>query len=204
VPARGFYDIKEKLLPELHRAHARVGAYKVEHPTPRVLDAPSYRAVNEWMVEHLLATRTVPEGYILSGTSLIHRDATVAADATFVGPVLIGPGARIGAGSVIVGPTSIGRDAVIGEGVLVSRSAIWRRCVLQDQSVADRCILADESVVPAGAQAFREVIMTPAAYEAPLRPSAAELPENAALERLRKVSRFVFGSAAWSRSPAAQ
>jgi NDP-sugar pyrophosphorylase family protein len=204
VPPRGFYDIKEKLIPELHRTNARVATFRVDHPCPRVLDASSYRAVNEWMVEQLLAIQTAPEGYTISGTCLIHRDATVAADAAFVGPILIGPGAQIGSGSVIVGPTSIGRDAVIGEGVLVSRSAIWRRCVLNDQAVADRCILADDSIVPAGTQAFREVIMTPAAYETPLYQSAIDLRENAALERLRKVSRLVFGSAAWSRSPAAQ
>jgi NDP-sugar pyrophosphorylase family protein len=204
VPPRGFYDIKEKLIPELHRINARVAVYKVEQPSPRVLDAPSYRAVNEWMVEHLLATHTVPEGYVPTGTALVHRDATVAADAIFVGPVLVGPGARIGSGSVIVGPTSVGRDAVIGDDVLVSRSAIWRRCVLHDRAVADRCILADDSIVPARTQAYREVIMTPSASETPTAQSAVDVRDTAVFERLRKVSRVVFGGASWSRSPAPQ
>ncbi len=205
VPQHGFFDIKENLIPLLHRTGARVSAYSVEHPSPRVLDAASYRAVNEWMVEHLVATRTVPEGYVLSGTTLAHREAVIARDATFVGPVLVGPGARIASRAVIVGPTSIGRDASIGPDVLLSRSAVWRRCVLNEQAVADRCILADDTVVSAGARAFREVIMTPAAPVLDsLRVESRELRDSGSLELLRRMSRAVLGNAVWSRYPAAQ
>jgi NDP-sugar pyrophosphorylase family protein len=204
IPERGFYDIKETLIPQLYRDKERVCAYTVDHPSPRVLDASSYRAVNEWMIEHLIATRTVPEGYILSGTCLIHRDAIVARDATFVGPVLVGPGARIESGAVIAGPTSIGRDAHIGAGVLLSRSAVWRRCVLHEQVVADRCILADDTVVTPGTQAFREIRMTPARRATEVaRVTPRHVRENP-LDRWRRVRRGVLGSAAWSRSPAAQ
>jgi NDP-sugar pyrophosphorylase family protein len=205
VPQQGFFDIKENLIPLLHRTGGRVSAYSVEHPSPRVLDAASYRAVNEWMVEQLVATRTVPEGYVLSGTTLAHREAVIARDATFVGPVLVGPGARIASRAVIVGPTSIGRDASIGPDVLLSRSAVWRRCVLHEQAVADRCIVADDTIVGAGAQSFREVIMTPAAPVLdPLRVESRDLRDSNSLEFLRRMSRAVLGNAVWSRYPAAQ
>ena len=204
VPERGFCDIKENLIPQLHRAKESVGAYAVNHPSPRVLDASSYRAVNEWMVDHLIATRTVPDGYVLSGTTLIHREASVACDVTFVGPVLVGPGAQIGSGAVIVGPTSIGRDVVIGRDVLVSRSAIWRRSVLHDQVVADRCILADASVVGPSTQAFGEV-MTMSQGELDLVREAASLTREAAsFDFIRRMGRAVFPNAAWTRYPAAQ
>jgi NDP-sugar pyrophosphorylase family protein len=206
VPARGFSDIKENLIPQLHRAGERVCAYTAEQPSPRVLDASSYRAVNEWMVEHLVATRAVPDGYVWSGGCLVHRDAVIARSAVFVGPVLVGPGASIGPGTVIVGPTSIGRDAVVGAHVLLSRSAVWRRSVVQDGAVADRCILADDSIVLAGTRVFQEVRATrgvqgPAAARASVVPKARE---RSSLELLRKMSRAVLGHAAWSRYPAAQ
>jgi mannose-1-phosphate guanylyltransferase len=205
VPARGFYDIKENLIPQLYRDNERVCAYTAEHPSPRVLDASSYRAVNEWMVEHLVATRQVPDGYVLSGNCLVHREAVVARDATLVGPVLVGPGVRIASGAVIVGPTSIGREVVVGPGALVSRSAVWRRSVLHEQVVADRCILADDTVVAAGTQAFREVMVTAPRRAAEMaREASREIRDNASLELLRKVSRAVLGHTAWSRSPAAQ
>ena len=204
VPERGFCDIKETLIPQLHRANERVRSYTVEQPTPRVLNAASYRAVNEWMIEHLVATRAVPNGYILSGSALIHREAIVARDVTFVGPVIVGPGAEIRSGAVIVGPSSIGRDAVVGKGVLVSRSAVWRRCVLHDESVADRCVLADGTVVAPALRMFRSVVPAPG-RDAVRAPEYAGAPvQNAPVEILRRVRSLVFGTPAMSRFPAAQ
>jgi mannose-1-phosphate guanylyltransferase len=205
VPERGFYDIKETLIPQLHRAGERVLAYSADSPCPRALDAASYRAVNEWMVEHLVASRKVPEGYVLSGGCLVHRDAVVSRDATLVGPVMVGPGARIEAGAVVVGPSTIGRNAVIGRGVMVSRSAVWRRSVLHDQSVADRCILADDTIIASRTQSFRRIVVAPTRRPAEnVRPSARPVPEAGPFELLRRMSRAVFGDDVLSRYPAAQ
>jgi len=204
VPERGFCDIKENLIPQLHRASEPVGVFAVAHPSPRVLDASSYRAVNEWMVDHLISTRTVPEGYVLSGSTLIHREAIVARDATFVGPVLVGPGAQVCSGAVIVGPTSIGRDAIIGRDVLVSRSAIWRRSVLNDQVVADRCILADGSVINQATRVFGEVMMMSRGELEIVREPASVARETTPFELLRRMGRALFPNAAPTRFPAAQ
>jgi NDP-sugar pyrophosphorylase family protein len=205
VPERGFYDVKETLIPQLHRAGERVLAYSADSPCPRALDAASYRAVNEWMVEHLVASRKVPEGYVLAGGCLVHRDAVVSRDATLVGPVMIGPGARIEAGAVVVGPSSIGRNAVIGRGVLVSRSAVWRRSVLHEQSVADRCILADDTVIDSRTQSFRRIVVAPTRRPAEtVRPNTRPVPEARPFELLRRMSRAVFGGDVLSRYPAAQ
>jgi NDP-sugar pyrophosphorylase family protein len=204
VPERGFCDIKENLIPQLHRAKESVGVYAVTSPSPRVLDAPSYRAVNEWMVDHLITTRTVPDGYVLSGSTLIHREASVACDATFVGPVLVGPGAQIASGAVSVGPTSIGRDVVVGRDVLVSRSAIWRRSVLHDHVVADRCILADASVVASATRVFGQVMTSSHGELDTVRESASLARETASFEFIRRMGRAVFPNAAWTRYPAAQ
>ena len=85
VPGRGFYDIKEHLIPELYRSGERVIAYAAGGVSPRVLDASSYLAVNEWMVERLVTTGALPEGYVRSGSCLFHSDAVIANDAVFVG-----------------------------------------------------------------------------------------------------------------------
>jgi NDP-sugar pyrophosphorylase family protein len=204
VPERGFCDIKENLIPQLHRTQQAVTTFTVDHQSPRVLDASSYRAVNEWMIDHLITTRTVPEGYVLSGSCLFHREAVIARDATFVGPVLVGPGAQIASGAVLVGPTSVGRDAVVGPEVLVSRSAIWRRSVLQEQVVADRCILADGSIVAPRTRVFGEVMTMSRGELEMVRESRRPVRENASAYLFRRMSRAVFGNLAWSRYPAAQ
>ena len=200
VPATGFYDIKENLIPQLHKAGEQVAAYSTSAASPRVLDSSSYLAVNEWMVEHLIMNGVHPEGYFRSGSALIHSDAVVADDAVFVGPVLVGPGARIQSEAVLVGPTSIGREATIGRGVLVSRSAVWRRCALNNRAIVDRCLLADDTVIAAGQEAFRAVMWANVLGE----PESVTTPrETPSLELLRKMGRTVFGTA-WSRSTAAQ
>jgi NDP-sugar pyrophosphorylase family protein len=205
VPERGFYDIKENLIPQLHRAGQRVSAFRADGPCPRVLDASSYRAVNEWMIEHLVTTRNVPEGYVLSNGCLFHRDAIIARDATFVGPVLVGPGACISSGAVIVGPTSIGCDVTVGSDALVSRSAVWRRCVINQQAVADRCIVADDTVLAGGTQAFGEVKVTQARPANTVdREASRVFGDTSPADLFRRMSRAVLDSAVWSRSPAAQ
>jgi NDP-sugar pyrophosphorylase family protein len=205
VPVSGFYDIKENLIPHLHRKNERVCAFAADGPPPRVLDESSYRAVNEWMVEHLVAQRSVPEGYILAGSSLIHRDAIVARDVTFVGPVLIAAGAEISPGAVLVGPTSIGCDASVGAGAVVSRTAVWRRCVLGENVVTDRCILADDTVIAPGTQVFREVLVTATrCFVQTAREGARPLREPLAVDLWRRMGRAVLSNASWSRFPASQ
>jgi NDP-sugar pyrophosphorylase family protein len=203
VPLTGFYDIKETLIPQLHRMGLPVRAYRIAQQGPRVLDASSYLALNEWIVEHLAHAEVPPADYVKRGTALIHRDADVAEGATLVGAVLVGPGASVMAGAVVVGPASIGRDATIEAGALVSRSAIWRRCHLEENAVADRCIMGDDTVLTAGTQAFRQVRTGRLRQHGNLVREDRARQEVFAGELLRRMGRTLFG-ATWSRYPAAQ
>src|SRR5262249_57978916 len=83
VPSRGFCDLKEKLLPQLYRSGHQVSPYPTSSATPRVLGVSTYLAVNDWVVEHLIASGEAPQDYIRSGSSLLHPDAVVADDAVF-------------------------------------------------------------------------------------------------------------------------
>jgi len=204
IPAKGFFDIKENLLPALYRSGQRVIVHETTHASPRVLDASSYLAVNEWMVEHLVNSGEAIEGYVRTPCGLVHREAAVADDAVLVGPLMIGPGARVMSGAVIVGPTSIGRDALIGPGVLVSRSAIWRRVSIGDRSVADRCILSDDAVVDPGTHAFRNVLVgNMRAEPETIAEGVAEPAQATSQEFMRRIGRL-WNSATWLRSPAPQ
>lgn len=199
VPAAGFCDIKENLIPTLHRSGIRVTPYAVASASPRVLDASTYLAVNEWIVEQLVAAPGAPDGYVKSNGCLFHRDAVISRGASIIGPVMVGPGAHISPGAVIVGPCSIGREATVEAGALVSRSAIWRRCVIHDDAVIDRCIVGDDAVVTKGTQAFWQIRTAPASREAGLaRPGQVQ--DAQTRELLKRMSRAFFGTA-WSRSP---
>lgn len=195
VPARGFCDIKEKLIPKLYGAGERIVAYEASAPVPRVLDASTYLAVNEWTIERLAGDDEIPDGYVRSGDALVHREAIVARDASLVGPVLVGPGARIQSGAVVVGPTSIGRDVIVSANALVSRSSLWRRSCIGEGAVVDRCIVADDAVLQPGTQTFRGIAAAAPSGDTPsdwvMQKTA---PRREPLERGRRLARLVFGA----------
>jgi NDP-sugar pyrophosphorylase family protein len=167
VPARGFCDIKEGLIPRLHRAGERTLAHPVREASPRVLDGPTYLALNEWMVERLAAA-PAPEGYAQRAGLLAHESATIAPDAVCVGPVLVGPGAEVMSGATLLGPASIGARSIVSAGALVSRTAVWSGCLVGEEAVADRSILADGSEIEPGARVFG-CVRTAAAVHKPAR-----------------------------------
>jgi len=156
IPGHGFYDIKESLIPRLYREGERTTAYPVLDWSPRVLDAPSYLELNAWMVERLCGG-TPPDGFVRVSGILAHESARIAADVACVGPVLVGAGARVRAGATLVGPTSIGGASVVAEGALVSRSAVWSRCLVGEGAATDGCILADGCMVAPGSRVFGAV-----------------------------------------------
>jgi mannose-1-phosphate guanylyltransferase/phosphomannomutase len=149
IPPRGFFDIKEHLIPKLYRAGARVLTYRIPHAVPRVLNAQTYLAVNATVTESLVSGKALPSGYFRRGEALIQAGAKVAPDATLVGPVIIGQGADIRSRAVVIGPTSIGCDVVINNGALVSRSAVWRRSAIHAGAAVDLCIIGDGAVIQA-------------------------------------------------------
>jgi NDP-sugar pyrophosphorylase family protein len=205
VPIRGFYDIKEKLIPQLYRAGLRVLPYR-STPIPRVMGLPTYLTVNDWVVEHLIANDQLPDGYLRWGAGLRHRDSVVADDVVCVGPVMVGPGTRIGSGAVIVGPTSIGCDVTVERNVVISRSAVWRRSSIGADAMVDRSLLADDTIVVASEQTFRTVrVSAPASRRQPNRPAVRAVDSTDVLpQNLRQRFARVLAGTNLSRSPAAQ
>jgi NDP-sugar pyrophosphorylase family protein len=154
VPATGFQDIKETLIPRLYREGERIVTHTAYGVCPRVINARTYLAVNHWMVERLARRAEAPRHHEVRGEALVHTSARVDDGARLVGPVLVGPDVTIRAGATVVGPATIGASSTIDEGALVSRSVAWSRCGVGAGAVVDRCLLADEAVVERNAAVF--------------------------------------------------
>jgi NDP-sugar pyrophosphorylase family protein len=151
VPAAGYQDIKESLIPRLYAAGELVVTSEAESQCPRVLDAKTYLAVS-----HRAIARSAPPPDLLGtptidGMPSIHPSARVSASALLIGPVLVGRGAEIHDDAVIVGPASIGAHSVVERGALISRSVIWDHCTIAATATVDRSVLASGAQVPAGA-----------------------------------------------------
>ena len=147
VPARGFQDLKEGLLPRLYRAGEPTAAYVAGDASPRALDASSYLALNDWVLERQAALPPAEDYIVRAGGAHAHVTARISPDAVFVGPVLLGPGAQVLGDATLVGPTSIGPDSVIAAGALVSRCAVWSSSSIGEDAVVDRCIVPDGAAV---------------------------------------------------------
>lgn len=158
VAAHGFVDLKEHLIPSLARAGERIATFDAEAPVPRVLNAETYLAANEFATRMLIARGELPDGYALLGEALIHRNATIAADVTIAGPVMVAEGVTVAAGAVLIGPTSVGRDVAVGAGAVVSRSAVWRRSRILSGATVDRSIVADDGLVGRDQRVYRAIV----------------------------------------------
>jgi NDP-sugar pyrophosphorylase family protein len=178
VAGAGFQDIKENLIPRLRRAGERVAAYLSGGFCPHVLDARTYLAVNEWMLQRLAGESDGDHG------PLVDADAFVDPAARLVGPVQLGPGVRVERGATIVGPTSIGPDSVVCRNALVSRSAVWSECVVGDGAVVHGCIVGDEAVVPSRTRLFNAVRAHEGRGPVAARPGS-RLPASTPLSSLR-------------------
>jgi len=198
VPGRGFYDIKEHLIPRLRRAGEKVRTFSTRSAIPRVMNAQTYLAVCDFVVDHLVAAQEVPDGYTRMGDSLVHCQAYVAGDATVVGPVLIGPGAHIMSSATVVGPSSLGRDVTVASGALVSRSVVWRRSIIGERAVADRCILSDDTILDTDERAFRTVM---AGSRASVPEAAAAAPRQTGMPVPAPAFRLSSGANRWLTSP---
>ena len=162
VPATGYQDIKESLIPDLYRRGERVVTHLV--PTslvPRVTDAASYLGVNMWVVERMVQEGTIPEGYVQVGEAWVDPSARVDPTARLVGPVLVGARSAIEAGALIVGPTTIGDDCAIGSDAVITRSVIWDRCEVGVESILDQCILTHDVSVDTELVARETVFVGP-------------------------------------------
>jgi mannose-1-phosphate guanylyltransferase len=150
IPEDGFQDIKEKLIPRLYEAGETVSTHMAAGVAPRVVNAGTYLALNQWVVERTSRHREAPYGFRCLGETVLHDSASVDPTARLLGPVLLGPGVSVQAGATLVGPVSIGPGTTVGRDAVVSRSVLWSECTIGDRSFVDRSMLADRAFVEPG------------------------------------------------------
>jgi len=173
------------LIPRLNDLGEEVIVHAIPGVCPRVMNAPTYLAVNEWLVERFAREGDGLVGYESVGEALVHSTAEIADDACLVGPVLVGPSVLVRSRATVVGPTSVGSDSRIEAGACVSRSAVWSGCVVGEGAFVDQSILADNAVVPRGRTDRNALRHGPARVPAP-RPSLRS--DDLALSRWRGTS----------------
>jgi NDP-sugar pyrophosphorylase family protein len=150
VGAVGYQDIKETLIPTLYQRGRRVVPFVVRGAqSVRVTDAASYLGVNMWTTEWMFRENRLPVGQQV-GDAWVDTAAYIDPSARFVGPVIVGANAWIGQDTLVVGPSTIGDGSRIEAGTVVSRSAVWERCVIGEGTHVDQCVLTDGARLGSG------------------------------------------------------
>ena len=150
VPATGYQDIKETLIPRLcNRGECVATHVSPGVLAPRVTGAASYLAVNMWAVQWMAEEQALRDDYVHVNDGWVHESAVVDPTAQIVGSVVVAPGCAIGPGATIIGPTTVGAGCNIEARTIISRSAIWDHCTIGTGAVVDRCILTDGTCIEA-------------------------------------------------------
>jgi len=141
VPEAGYQDIKESLIPRLHRGGRSITLHEIDAEIPRIAGADSCLAASGWVVERAIRHAHRIPGYNRHGEALIHETAFVSSSAHLIGPLLIGPNVRIEDGVTLIGPMTLGAGCSVGGGAVVSRSVLWTRSIIDADATVDRCLL---------------------------------------------------------------
>lgn len=173
VSPTGFQDIKQGLLEAAHRQQLGVHAFQRRGITPAIVDFASYIGTSNWLVCNLEQRQHEYPEFIPCGEGLRHPSAEVAADATLMGPVLIGARARIASHAVVVGPTVIGDDAIVGAHATVSRSVLLTGARVAESAHVDWCVVTERAEVKANSSVEDQVVAPRRGRRTPTTPPRA-------------------------------
>jgi len=160
MPANGYFDIKEGLIPAMVGAGQSVTARILSHSTRGFRDRLSYLSrLGDWLDGD--ASAQLAAAGLLSESDNVLRapGAMIHPDATLHGPVVVMTGARIEPGAVILGPTIIESHATIAAKAVVDSSAIWPNAVVGPESYISQSIIDENAVVPARATVCSNVVL---------------------------------------------
>lgn len=161
VPAAGYQDIKETLIPRLYAAGKLVATYVIEpSAVTSVTGLRSYLAASESVLEQRMADDSPDDQYVRCGEAWVHHTARIAESVQLLGPVLIERGCTLADGVLLVGPVTLGPGCHIGRHAVVTRSVIWAGCRVGDGAVLDHCILTDGASAGAG-HVLRSAVIAP-------------------------------------------
>jgi len=157
VPAAGYYDIKEQLIPKLRTKGMRVAASRYRGRHRRVFGARSYAAFVHDLLSGVFGAAEFDGLQDVGGQVWKGRGAEIAPTATLIGPVVVGPNAVVGEDAVVAGPSLIGEGAVVEEKAFVSSSILWPNCRVGAGARVEHSIVTDSYRVRELAELSRSV-----------------------------------------------
>lgn len=161
IPAEGYFDIKESLIPELLRAGEDIASVNLEQ------SAGNFRGRRQYLAavgEYLNSFPELDSGLKLQSENdrqslWSAADAKIASSARIYGKVVVMGSADISENAVIIGPCIIGENSYIGEGSVVVKSAIWNNARIEANCSIRECVVDCGSRVSSSSSAEEKEIV---------------------------------------------
>jgi exosortase len=149
IPKKGYFDIKEGLIPDLLRAGKTIHTAILPHHAGNFRDRQEYLYA---IANYLEYAPKLNSGLILykrTDSQIIWKaaDAKIDPNAGIYGPVVIMNGACIHNDVVIFGPAIIGMDVTIREHSIVANSVLWDGAQVGRNCQVQRCVADYHAVV---------------------------------------------------------
>jgi exosortase len=162
IPAVGYYDIKESLIPELLRAGKHVYYSVLPRSAGNFRDWQGYLDTISNYIENMAETDIDLKMCEQNGKHVIWKGhgAIVESGVRLCGRVVILDGARIETGAVIFGPTILGRNVGIGRDSVVVNSVLWDDSRVGENCEVQRCVIDYHALVPSNSIAMGESIVS--------------------------------------------
>ncbi len=150
IPAVGYYDIKESLIPELLRAGKHVRYSVLPHSTGNFRDWQGYLDTISNYIENMAETDIDLKTCERNGLRVVWKGPDVITEpgTRIYGRVVLLDGVHIETGAVIFGPTILGRNVSIGEDSIVASSVIWDDSQIGKNCEIQRCLVDYNVIVP--------------------------------------------------------
>ena len=155
IPADGYFDIKEGLIPALLKVGKNIYAARLKHPAGTFRNRAEYlnAVANLLEIEDFSKMGLSRKKMNGSNNIWLADDVYVDNQAQIYGPVAILEGATIAKDAIIFGPGIIGRKAGIGEGTLIDSSVVWdgakigRHCQIQNCLIDSNAAVSNGSII---------------------------------------------------------
>jgi len=163
IPEQGYWDIKERVIPELAVLRKKVRQAALPQAVGCFYDRATYLQAVTDHLERIAASdaRLRPLEQDQTGRIWVEGDVEIHPTARVCGPVVVLDGACIEKEAVVIGPTVVGRDSLLGQACTVVNSVLWDGACVGAGGELRRCVMGHDARLPSGSVWADEAVVSP-------------------------------------------
>ncbi|MDD5458158.1 MAG: exosortase [Phycisphaerae bacterium] len=148
IPAVGYFDIKEGLIPAMVRHGRTVRAQRLSEKFISFHDRDSYIRSLDKYLQTAEFPQSFGDDFVRDNSVIRAKSAYIAPTARIFGKVVLRDNVRIEDDAVLFGSCVIGNNSCVGKGSIVTGSIIWDNVKIGDNCCIKNCVIANKAAIP--------------------------------------------------------